>query len=81
MITVVGEFTQECLGISVKRSPKAVDAQKSLVQLMKERGQPCYLCSEMGLNSLKEKSLRKWLKEKGGNSIFIDSYIYLNNTN
>jgi putative transposase len=71
MLTLVDEFTRECLAISVKRSQKAVDVQETLAQVMKERGQPCYLRSDNGSEFI-EKSLQKWLKEKGVTSIFIE---------
>jgi putative transposase len=53
MLTLVDEFTRECLAISVKRSQKGVDVQETLAQIIKERGQPCYLRSDNGQNSLK----------------------------
>jgi len=71
MLTLVDEFTRECLAISVKRSQKAVDVQETLAQVMKERGQPCYLRSDNGSEFI-EKSLQKWLKDKGVASIFIE---------
>ena len=71
MLTLVDEFTRECLAISVKRSQKAVDVQEALAQVMKERGHPCYLRSDNGSEFI-EKSLQKWLKEKGVAAIFID---------
>jgi putative transposase len=71
MLTVVDEFTRECLAISVKRSQKAVDVQEILAQIAQERGYPCYLRSDNGSEFI-EKSLQKWLKEKGIDSIFID---------
>lgn len=71
MLTLVDEFTRECLAISVKRSQKAVDVQETLAQVMKERGQPCYLRSDNGSEFI-EKSLQKWLRDKGIDSIFIE---------
>jgi putative transposase len=71
MLTLVDEFTRECLAISVKRSQKSVDVQEALAQVMKERGHPCYLRSDNGSDFI-EKSVQKWLKEKGVASIFIE---------
>lgn len=71
MLTLVDEFTRECLAISVKRSQKSVDVQETLALVMKERGQPCYLRSDNGSEFI-EKSLQKWLREKGVDSIFIE---------
>jgi putative transposase len=71
MLTVVDEFTRECLTIRVERSLKAKDVQETLAQVMKESGQPCYLRSDNGSEFI-EKSLQKWLKDKGVASIFIE---------
>jgi putative transposase len=71
MLTLVDEFTRECLAISVKRSQKAVDVQETLAQVIAERGQPCYLRSDNGSEFI-EKSLQKWLRDKGVASIFIE---------
>jgi putative transposase len=60
MLTVVDEFTRECLTIWVERSLKAKDVQEALAQVAKERGYPCYLRSDNGSEFI-EKSLQKWL--------------------
>jgi putative transposase len=70
MLTVVDEFTRECLAISVKRSQKSVDVQEALAQVMCERGHPCYLRSDNGSEFIAG-SLQQWLKSKGTGSIFI----------
>jgi putative transposase len=70
MLTVVDEFTRECLTIRVERSLKAKDVQDTLTAVMQERGHPCYLRSDNGSEFI-EKSLQKWLKSKGTDSIFI----------
>ena len=71
MLTLVDEFTRECLTIRVERSLKAKDVQETLAQMAKERGYPCYLRSDNGSEFI-EKSLQKWLRGKGIDSIFID---------
>ncbi len=68
MLSLVDEFTRECLAISVKRSQKAVDVQETLAQAIAERGHPCYLRSYDGSELIK-KSLQKWLREEGVDSI------------
>ena len=70
MLTVVDEFTRECLIIRVERSLKAKDVQDTLAAVMLERGHPCYLRSDNGSECI-EKSLPTWLKSKGTDSIFI----------
>ena len=69
MLTVVDEFTRECLAISVKRSQKAVDVQEILAQIAQERGYPCYLRSDNGSEFIAH-SLQQWLKSKGTGAIF-----------
>ncbi len=71
MLTLVDEFTRECLTIRVERSLKAKVVQEALAQIAKERGYPCYLRSD-NVSEFIEKSLQKWLREKGIDSIFID---------
>jgi len=71
MLTVVDEFTRECLTIRVERSLKAKDVQDTLAKVMQERGHPCYLRSDNGSEFI-EKSLQKWLRDKGIDAIFIE---------
>ena len=70
MLTVVDEFTRECLAIGVKRSQKSVDVQDTLAAVIQERGHPCYLRSDNGSEFIAN-SLQKWLKTQGTDSIFI----------
>jgi putative transposase len=71
MLTVVDEFTRECLSIHMDYALKAKDVQAALGKVMLTRGAPCYLRSDNGSEFI-EKSLRKWLKEQGTDSIFIN---------
>jgi transposase InsO family protein len=41
MLSVLDEFTRECLTVHVERSLKAKDVQEALEKVMKERGAPC----------------------------------------
>jgi putative transposase len=70
MLTVVDEFTRECLTISVKRSQKSVDVQEALARVILERGRPCYLRSDNGSEFI-ARSLQEWLRSKGTGAIFI----------
>lgn len=71
MLTVVDEFTRECLTIQVERSMKSKDVQDTLARVMQERGLPCYLLSDNGSEFIAH-SLQHWLKSKGSDSIFIN---------
>ena len=70
MLTVVDEFTRESLTIHVDYSLKSTDVQAALSKVIAQRGAPCYLRSDNGSEFI-EKSLQKWLKEQGVDSIFI----------
>lgn len=71
LLSVVDEFTRECLAVHADYSLKAKDVQTVLETLFKDRGSPCYLRSDNGSEFI-EKSLNKWLREAGTDSIFID---------
>jgi putative transposase len=70
MLSVVDEFTRECITVRVERSLKAKDVQETLEKIMKERGAPCYLRSDNGSEFI-EKNLQKWLRQNNVDSIFI----------
>jgi len=70
MLTVVDEFTRECLAIRTERYLKSKDVQEVLVQIMHERGHPCYLRSDNGSEFIAH-NLQQWLKSKGTGAIFI----------
>ena len=70
MLTVVDEFTRECLSIRTERSLKSKDVQETLAQIMQGRGHPCYLRSDNGSVFIAH-NLQQWLKSKGTGAIFI----------
>lgn len=70
MLTVVDEFTRVSPTIHVARSLKSRDVQDVLARTMAKHGRPCYLRSDNGSEFI-EKSLQKWLRENGVESIFI----------
>lgn len=71
LLSVVDEFTRECLCLRVEYSLKATDVQATLETLFKDYGKPLYLRSDNGSEFI-ERSLQKWLKEKGTLPLFID---------
>ncbi len=71
LLSVVDEFTRECLCLRVEYSLKAADVQTTLETLFKDYGKPLYLRSDNESEFI-EKSLQKWLKEKGTLPLFID---------
>lgn len=71
MLTIIDEFTRECLGIPVARSIKNEDVMHVLADLFVTRGQPDYLRSDNG-SEFTAKAIRKWLKDVGVNTAFIE---------
>lgn len=71
MLTVIDEYTRECLAINVRRSFKATDVQEELAGLMVEYGTPEFVRSDNGPEFI-EKSLREWLGRLGVGPLFIE---------
>lgn len=70
MLTVLDEFTRECLAIRVERSigsQRVIDTLKWLFLL---HGAPTHLRSDNGPEFI-AKALRKWLGERGANTMYI----------
>lgn len=70
-LTVVDEFTRECLAIEAGLSFGAAEVIECLEWLHLTRGVPEYIRSDNG-PELVAKSLRKWLGEKGCRTIYIE---------
>lgn len=71
LLTIVDEFTRECLAIHVARSIKAVDVIDQLAALFIERGAPTHLRSDNGPEFV-AKELRRWLARMGSSTLFIE---------
>lgn len=71
MLNVVDEFTRECLAIEVARAFKGQDVVATLQELFALRGRPKYLRSDNG-PEFACKAVRKWLKESGVGTLFIE---------
>lgn len=70
MLTVIDEYTRECLAIVVRRSFTAHDVQEVLAGLMIVHGIPSYIRSDNGPEFI-EQHLRQWLAELGVGTLFI----------
>ena len=70
MLTVVDEFTRECLAIPVARRLDSRDVIRTLAQLAAERGMPAYIRSDNGSEFIAH-AVREWLQERGGQTLFI----------
>ena len=70
LLTVVDEYTRECLTIEVGRRFTGANVVDTLAYLFAVRGRPRYLRSDNG-PEFASKAVRKWLKRLGVGTLFI----------
>ncbi len=70
-MTVIDEYTRECLALVVGRSLKADDVQECLMDLFISRGIPEYIRSDNGSEFTSE-MIRGWLGNIGVKTLFIE---------
>ena len=70
-LTVIDEYTRECLAIDVARSIKSGDVMDRLAFLFAERGVPGYIRSDNGPEFIAGK-LQAWLGHLGASPLFIE---------
>lgn len=71
LLSVVEEFTRQCLNVRVERSLKSEDVRQTLELLFKDYGRPLYLRSDNGSEFI-AKCLQVWLAEHGTKPLFIE---------
>lgn len=71
LLSVVDEFTRQCLCLRVERSLKSEQVRETLEVLFKDYGKPLYLRSDNG-SEFVARSLQHWLKEHGTKPLFIE---------
>ncbi len=71
ILTVMDEYTRECLEIRVEGRLRSRDVIETLHELMTERGAPRYTRSDNGPEFI-AKELKDWLKDKGVRPMFIE---------
>jgi putative transposase len=71
MLTVIDEFTRECLAIDVARQLKSDDVLERLSDLFVRRGVPAHIRSDNGPEFTAE-AVRKWLGRVGVKALFIE---------
>ena len=71
MLTVVDEYTRECLEIRVEKRMRSRDVLETLDELMTERGKPKYTRSDNGPEFI-AKRLQAWIEEQGVKPLYIE---------
>jgi len=71
ILTLIDEFTHECLALPVARKFKAHDIQGILVDLFTQRGVPDYIRSDNGPEFV-AKELKDWLPKVGVKTAYIE---------
>lgn len=71
MLTIIDEFTRECLAIRVKRYLKASDVIDILFELFIFKGVPEYIRSDNG-SEFTAKSVREWLAKAQVKTLYIE---------
>jgi putative transposase len=71
MLTVIDEFTRECLAIDVARALKADDVLERLSDLFVRRGVPGHIRSDNG-PEFTATAVREWLGRMGVGALFIE---------
>ncbi len=71
MLTIVDEYTRECLAIVVERRLNSEDVLATLFDLFIERGVPEYIRSDNG-SEFTAKAVREWLSNVGVKTLYIE---------
>ena len=71
MLTIVDEYTRECLAIDVGRKLNSQDVLYRLGELFVQRGSPVYIRSDNG-PEFTAKAVREWLARVGVQTLFIE---------
>jgi len=71
ILTVVDEFTRECLAIMVARSIRASQVVETLQELVGIRGAPEHMRSDNGPEFIAAR-VRRWLESRGTQTAFIE---------
>lgn len=71
MLTVVDEFSRECLAITVARRLNSDDVLATLADLFVERGPPEHIRSDQGPEFI-AKAVRAWLARLGVHTLYIE---------
>lgn len=71
MLTVIDEYTRECLAITVERKLKSDDVLDTLIGLIVERGVPDHIRSDNG-SEFTAHAVREWLGRIGAKTLYTE---------
>jgi transposase InsO family protein len=71
MLTVIDEYTRECLAIRVERKLKSIDVLETIADLFLIKGVPEHIRSDNG-PEFTAKVIREWLERIGSQTLFIE---------
>lgn len=71
VLVLVDEYTRECLEVRVEKRLRGQDVLETLDEVMHERGTPRHIRSDNG-SEFRSRVLKRWLKEKGVDPIFVE---------
>ena len=71
MLTLIDEYTRECLAIVVERRLNSEDILATLYELFIERGVPEYIRSDNG-SEFTARAVREWLSSVGVKTLYIE---------
>jgi len=72
ILTMIDEYTRECLAIDISRHSGSLDIIERLFELFILRGTPEYIRSDNGPEFI-SKAIRKWMKISGVQTLYIES--------
>lgn len=71
ILTLIDEYTRECLAMPVQRKLNSEDVLQTLADVMVERGVPSYIRSDNG-PEMTARAVRDWLDAVGAKTLFIE---------
>ena len=71
MLTVIDEYSRECLAIVTKRKLKSGDVLEALENLFIDRGMPDHIRSDNGTEFIAQK-IQEWLRKNQIKTLYID---------
>jgi len=71
LLTVIDEYTRECLAIRADRHIRSADVIETLTELMVTRGVPDHIRSDNG-PEFTARAIREWLAKVGAQTLYIE---------